>query len=253
MEETFSFQEILNTLKKRLWLIISIIFGALIISAIITFFIMTPQYEASTQILVNQSENENEQSPTTDVESSRELISTYNVIITSPAILEPTIEKINYDSEVNDLRSKVNVSAEEESQIATVTVEDSDPQRAVMLANTISETFEEQIPNIMNVDNVSILSEAQLAESDAPVSPQPALNLILAIMIGTIAGIGLALLLDLLDKSIKSEQDVEKELGLPLLGVVPLIKEEENKKNDKNNSSSSKSRSSIRERERKTS
>lgn len=229
MEETISIQKIFEALKKRIILIFVVTAGALILGALITFFIMTPKYEASTQILINQSQAENEELTSTDLQSSRELMSTYNVIMTSPAILDSVIENTDFDGSVNDLRSSVTVEAEEESQVATVTIENSNPQTAVSLVNTLARTFEQEIPNIMDVDNVSVLSEAQLADSESPVSPQPLLNLAIAILIGLSIGIGLAILFEFLDKSIKDEKDVEEHLTLPILGVVPMMEEQERK------------------------
>lgn len=245
MEDKISLQEILQNLKKHSGLIIAITLVSLIVSAVVTFFILTPQYQASTQILVNQAQNEEAQSSTADIESSRELISTYNVIITSPAILEPTINSTNFNGSVADLRSKITVSAEEESQIATVTVQDEDPERVVVLANTIGQTFEQNISNIMNVDNVSILSEAQTVDSENPVTPQPFLNLAIALFVGLITGICIAFLLEYLDKSIKTEQDIEKKLSLPVLGSVPNMQVNDIKENSRNKSFNKESRSNI--------
>ncbi|GEK57696.1 YveK family protein [Marinococcus halophilus] len=250
MEENISIQELYQVLKKRIVFILSITLIAVIISAIVTFFILTPKYEASTQILVNQSQNGNEEISSTDLQSSRELVSTYNIIMTSPAILEPVIEETNFDGSTSDLQAKINVESEEESQVATVTVNDTNPQKAVLLANTLAQTFENEIPNIMDVDNVSVLSEALSEDTNAPVSPQPILNLGIALIIGLIVAVSLAFVLEFLDKSIKSEQDIEKNLKLPILGTVPIMPENEvnNSLNNKTNS-----RSNIREKDRKTS
>lgn len=250
MEETVNIQQIVQTLKKRIVFILTTTLLFLILGAIVTFFIMIPRYEASTQILVNQSQEENQEAPTTDIESSRELISTYNVIMTSPAILEPVIENANFDGSVGELRSKINVSAEEESQVASVTVSDSDPEKAVILANTLGRTFEERIPNIMNIDNVSILSEAQLEESNNPVSPNPSLNLIASLMIGLLVGIGFAFVSEFLDRSIKNEEDVEKELALPLLGTVPMMSTQEFNYTPKDNLSKNNFRANKRDKQR---
>lgn len=250
MEDTINLKELLGTIKKRISLILSVTLITIILSAFITFFILTPKYEASTQILVNQSQNNNEELSSTDLQSSRELISTYNVIMTSPAILEPVIERSNFNGSIGDLRSKINVEAEEESQVATVTIEDESPQVAVNLVNTLAQTFEEEISNIMDVDNVSILAEAQIEDSNSPVSPQPILNLFVGFIIGALLGLGLAFLLEYLDKSIKNENDIEKELEIPILGVVPEINEKEFSKNENINSNI---RAKSRGVERKTS
>lgn len=252
MQETFSLQEIFQTLKKRSFFIIATVLIALSISALITFFILEPKYEASTQVLVNQAQSGNEEVTSSNIQSSRELISTYNVILTSPAILEPVVQETNFDGSAADLRSNVTVSAEEESQVVNLTIENNDPQVAVSLANTIAETFEQEISNIMDIDNVSILSEAQISESSSPVSPQPGLNLMVALVVGLILGTGIAIALEFLDKSIRNEQDIEKELDLPILGVIPTMEDGEFK-NSSNRNNGLNLRTKNRESERKTS
>lgn len=233
MDDNIKLAEVIKVFKKNLVFIAFITLGSLIISAIITFFIMTPKYEASTQILVNQSQNEGDELSSTDLQSSRDLINTYNVILTSPAILEPVIENTSFDGTIEDLRSNINVTAEEESQVATITVESEEPTNAGELANTLAQTFEQEISNIMDVDNVSILSEAQ--SSEMPVSPKPLINLMLALIFGFLIGTSIAFLLEYLDKSLKTEQDVEKELGIPILGVVPIMASEETKRSSTEN------------------
>lgn len=227
MGESMSLKEIMDILKKRSIFIIVFMLISFIVAMILTFFIIEPKYEASTQILINQSQSSQEELTSTDLQSSRDLINTYSVIITSPSILETVIEKTNYEGTISELRSKIDVTSEEESQVATITVNESNPQIAVSLANNLSETFKNEIPNIMDVNNVSVLSEAKFENSNSPVSPQPIINLVISLLIGLIVGVGLALLKEVLDKSIKDEQDLERELGLPILGIVPFMQEEE--------------------------
>lgn len=252
MEGKINIQELLESMRKNLIIIVSFILIGLVSSAVITFFLITPQYQASTQILVNQSQNENANLSSTDLESSRELISTYNVIITSPTVLEPVMEETNFQGSLEELRSKIEVSAEENSQITTITIEDSEPRIARTLTNTLAQTFEQQIPNIMSVDNVSVLSDAQLLNNGEPVSPQPILNLFIGTALGLVIGVGVALLIEYFDKSIKDEQDIEKELELPILGVIPTMRETEFNKSPNQTNLNKSMRSKNRE-ERKTS
>ena len=88
MEETISLKELLETLKKRLLLIVSITLIAAIVSGVVSYFFLTPIYQASTQILVNQKKSEQSLYSTSEVQTNLQLINTYNVIITSPAILD---------------------------------------------------------------------------------------------------------------------------------------------------------------------
>lgn len=252
MKNNLDIKDIINPIKKYKHLILLVTLVAIIVSSIITFFGMTPKYEASTQILVNQNQDSDQSITSQEVQSNRELINTYNVIMTSPAILEPVIENTSSEISVNELRDKITVEAEADSQIATITVEDESQRQAVNLANTIARVFEEEVTNIMNVDNVSILSEAQMNEELSPISPKPLLNIVTAIIFGLMLSLGLAFLIEYLDKSIKTEQDIEKEIGMPVLGVVPVMSEKDMKTALSNKKTNLNSRSKVRENEKKS-
>ncbi|TXK91141.1 capsular biosynthesis protein, partial [Parageobacillus sp. SY1] len=112
----------------------------------------------------------------------------------------------------------------------SVTVQDPDPAMAAKIANKTADVFKNEIVKIMNIDNVSILSKAEVKENQAPVKPKPLLNMAIAFVVGLMTGVGLAFLLEYLDNTIKTETDVEKHLGLPVLGAVSIISAEESKK-----------------------
>lgn len=242
MEETISLRELFQTLKKRLSLIIIITILATTVSGLVSFFLLTPIYQTSTQLLVNQSGN-NEQAMynVNDIRTNLELINTYNVIIKSPRILELVQEELNLDRSVGSLNSQIQVSSQQNSQVLAITVQDENPAMAVNIANTVANVFQRELPEIMNVDNVSVLAAAQLAENPSPIKPRPALNMAIALVVGLMIGVGLAFLLEYLDNTIKTEQDVEKLLELPVLGAIPVMTE-----NDQRGESARENRGSTR-------
>jgi capsular polysaccharide biosynthesis protein len=223
MEETISLRELFETLKKRLALIIIITVIATATSGVVSYFFLTPIYQASTQILVNQSKSEQQMYNYNEVQTNIQLINTYSVIIKSPAILELVIKELDLDQTVTELQEKIQVASEKDSQVATITVQDPDPQRAADIANTIASVFKQEIVKIMNVDNVTILSKAEVGDQPTPVKPKPALNMAIAFVVGLMTGVGIAFLLEYLDNTMKTEQDIEKLLELPVLGVVSTI------------------------------
>ncbi|MBA9025665.1 YveK family protein [Peribacillus huizhouensis] len=216
MEETISISDIFNTLKKRWKLIVFLAVVAALISGGITYFVITPVYHASTQILVNQ-KNENNQIDATQLKVNIDVINTYSVIIKSPAILDKVKANLNLTESVAQLNQKITVNSQDNSQVFSLAVQHSNPAMSVQIANEVAETFQREIPAIMNVDNVTILAKA---ENPIHVGPNPLLNISIAVVVGLMLGIGLAFLLEYLDNTLKDERDVEIYLGLPVLGSI---------------------------------
>ncbi|WP_217586483.1 YveK family protein [Lentibacillus saliphilus] len=229
MEETISLQEIFVVIKKRLLLIISLVIGAGLIAAGISYFVLTPTYQSTSQFIVNQGQQDpTAQYNVNDIRTNLELISTYNVIIKSPAVLDDVVADLDLPYSSGVLGEKIQVSSEQNSQVVTVTATDPSSSMATEIANTVVEVFQEKIPVLMNgVDNVSVLSEAKTAADPTPVSPKPLLNIAIAIVLGGMVGVGLAFLLEYLDTTVKTEQDIEKHLKLPVLGIVTHVSESE--------------------------
>ncbi|MFE4121336.1 YveK family protein [Priestia sp. YIM B13486] len=227
MEETISLRDLFQVLRKRLWLIALIAIIAATISAVISFFVLTPVYQTSTQILVNQAKSEQQLYNAGAVQTNVQLISTYNDIIKSPAILDTVIEELKLDGSAKSLSGQIQVTSAENSQVALITVQDTNAKRATEIANTTASVFQQKVPKIMNmnIDNVSILSKADLAASKSPVKPQPVLNIAIALVVGLMVGIGLSFLLEYLDNTVKTEQDIENILELPVMGVITNIKD----------------------------
>ena len=233
MEETISLKELFAVLRKRLSLILILTFTAATISAIISFFVITPVYQVSTQLLVNRSivgENFN----TNEVQTNIQLKNTYSGIITSPAILDIVSNELNGEYTTGELKEKISVQNQNDTQILTLVVEDTNPHEAAKIANTTAEVFQTEVVRIMNVDNVTILAPAEVTDSISPVKPKPILNIAIALVVGLMAGIGLAFLLEYLDNTIKTEQDIENHLELPVLGVITTISESEMKVTKRN-------------------
>jgi capsular polysaccharide biosynthesis protein len=234
MEETISLKELMETMRKRLRLILSITFIAVLISGIVSYFVLTPIYQESTQLLVNQSKGVQTQYQYSEVQANLQMINTYNVIIKSPAILEEVIKELNLNMTVSELVSKITVQNDTNSQVVNLSVTDPNPTKAAEIANKIADVFKTQIVKIMSVDNVSILAKATVPSHPSPVKPKPLLNLAIALVVGLMVGIGLAFLLEYLDNTVKNEQDIEKLIGVPVLGVIATMdtaKLKESKKN----------------------
>ncbi len=226
MRDTIGIVDLFVILKKRWRMIVVFTFIAGLAGGAITNYLLTPIYQTSTQILVNQKKTE-QGFDISSMQSSVELINTYSMIIKSPAILEKVNNEYKLVQKTEELEQKISISSQEGSQVFILEVKDSDPVRAVHIANAVSTTFQKEIPKIMNVDNVNILAKAELKEDPDPVSPNLLFNITISIVIGMMAAAAIVLLLELVDKTFKNDQDVEAFLGLPVIGSIELIPEME--------------------------
>lgn len=227
MEETISLQDLFKTLRKRASLIAFMTIIAITLSGIISFAFLTPIYQASTQILVNQTNQEQQSLNAQDIQTNLQLINTYNVIIKSAAILTKVNEELDLDMSVADLNQKITVNSEQNSQVVTISVQDESPAQAVKIANATASVFQEEIVILMNVDNVNVLAPAEIPEKPSPIKPNPKLNMAIAAVIGLMIGVGIAFLLDYLDTTMKNEEDIDEVLGLPVLGLISPIPDED--------------------------
>ncbi|MEW4225649.1 YveK family protein [Rossellomorea marisflavi] len=222
MEETISLRELIQTLRKRLSLIVLITLTAIFVSGGVSFFLLTPVYESSTQLLVNQSKSDQSAyNNPGQIQTNLQLINTYKEIITSPVILDKVSKDLGMKT--SDIQSQMTVSNQNDSQVVSLAVQDTDPEKAAEIANKTAEVFQKDIPGIMNVDNVTVLTRAEVGEKQSPVKPKPVLNIAIAAVVGLMIGIGLSFLLEFMDNTIKTEQDVEKALGVPVLGSIARI------------------------------
>lgn len=225
MEEEISLVELFSVIKKRLSMIVSLGLVGLITSSVFTFFIATPQYNAATQILVNRTTESTEGIQLNDINTNVQMINTYKDIIKGPVILDEVSQNLKNNLSANELSEKIEIATQENSQVFSLSVTDENPYEAADIANAVADTFQKEIGNIMNVDNVTIISEAS-ANTD-PVSPNVVVNLVIGLLLGLILGVGLAFVYEFLDKTVKDEKFITDNLGWTNLGKISEMSEDE--------------------------
>lgn len=223
-------KDYIQILRKRLILIVSVILATCLLTGLISFFVLDPTYQASTKLIVNKT-NENTTIGQVDINSVNlniRLIDTYKEIIKTSAIMDKVVaEHPEFGLTSEQLTRLVRVSSVNNTQVMTLSVQDESYAKAANIVNAVSNVFIKEIPSIIKVDNVSLLAAADPEKSPSPVKPRPVLNLAIAFIVSAIAAIGVSLLLEYLDDSIRTESDVEQYLGFPTIGTIPKVKEEE--------------------------
>jgi len=221
LEEEIDLREYLQVIRRRFWIIALITIAAVLLSAVLSYFYVNPVYEASVTLMVIKKER-----PIDDYSTillNRQLVKSYGEIAKSRTVLEAVVGELNLDLSAEELRERVKVSPVPDTEIIKVTVEDTDPTQAMVIANAIAQEFKERVIGIVKADNVEVIDPA--VEPTTPVRPRPRLNMAIAAVLGLMSGTFLVFLLEFLDNTIKGPDDVERYLGLPVLGIIPEIRE----------------------------
>lgn len=220
MENTLDLSKFMNAIKKNWKLIVLLPIILMLISLLVTVFLMKPKYEANTQVLVNQKEK-NSELMAQEVQSNIQLVNTYSEILKSPRIIEDVAKK-NSKYSAEDIKGMLTVTTQAESQILNVNVKNGSKKDAEKVANDIANVFSDKMPEIMNVDNVSVLSKAN--GTATKVSPNLLLNLAIGLILGIIIAMMIVVLKELFDRRIRTEEDVKRELDIPVLGSIQKLK-----------------------------
>lgn len=222
MEQELDLYEIWQVIAKRWLLIIILPLLAVAVSAVISLFILVPQYQAFTTILVMKP-GETAQILYQDIQVSRQLVDTYREIARSATVLNKVVANLQLPYSTEDIRNQVDVTSVRNTEIINISATDPDPEAARDIANEVARVFMSEVVEIYKVENVSLIDRA-IAPGE-PISPRVQLNIAVAFAVGLMAAVGLAFLQEFLDKTIKTPEDIQKHLQLPVLGIIPYVEE----------------------------
>ena len=224
--EEISLLELFEGIKKRfIWIILAALLGGGI-AFLASEFLIQPKYEATTTLILGKPadyDDKNQGLEYNQVLLNQKLVSTYSEIIKSRAIADEVIENLQLDFTLERFKEEVEVVTVKDTELISVVVKDSIPERAMDIANETAEILRDKIQTIMKVDNVKILDEAILPEEQ--VSPRIKRNVALGALLGIMISTFAAVSLELLDTRVKTADELQERFGLPVLGVIPKVKE----------------------------
>ena len=223
MEDTLSLKDVLGILRRRFWIVLVVVFIALVLAALLSYVILPPVYQVDTSLIVNEKQNTTQATNSIDygqIQTSQALAVTYAKIITSRAVLQDTIDTLRLPETVKELTNMTTVQVEGQTEIISISVKDQDAIRAANIANAMANSFIAQLPTLVNrVENVSVIDRAVPVTDQ--VSPRPFLNIAVALVAACMLGVLLAFLVDYFDDTVKTADDIKKLFGLRVLAVVP--------------------------------
>lgn len=222
-ENTISLQEIAYALKKRWKLIALITIGATLISAILSFFVIKPQYEASTKLFIGKQESQdNNAYNSSDVMMYQQLMKTYAELAKTSDLVTKAVDNAGLDfnnKQIKELLKNLQATPSADTQILDLKYKGKSPKEVLEITEAITNEFILESKKLIPNGNIQIIQAPQLPEK--PVSPNKKLNILIAFVLGLMVGVGVVLLLEYLDNTFKSREELEKTLDLPIIGTIP--------------------------------
>lgn len=222
-ENTISLQEIAYALKKRWKLIALITIAATLVSAILSFFVIKPQYEAKAKLFIGKQETqENNAYNNSDVMMYQQLMKTYAELVKTSDLVTKAVKSANLDYNQNEIKgvlNNLNVTPSADTQILDLSFKGKNPKEVLKVTEAITDEFISESKELIPNGNVQVIQKPQLPEN--PVSPNKKLNILIAFVLGLMIGVGIVLLLEYLDNTFKSREELEKTLDLPIIGAIP--------------------------------
>ena len=223
-EQVISISEIFEALKKRWISIVSITLVATLISGILSFFVIKPTYEVSTKVFIGKEESNQEGYNTNDIQMYQKLLQTYAETIKTNEVVQAAINSTNNtDLTVPAVKGALTVTPVSDTQILQIKYQNKNPEVAKEVLESITNEFvilaKELVPN----GNVRVIEAVQLPEN--PVAPNKKMNVAIAFLLGLMVSVGLVFLIEYLDNTFKSKEELERELDIPVVGIIPEVEE----------------------------
>ena len=214
-------RDYLLLIRKKLWVIILFTFVVGIISYYIIFYCMEDIYQADTTLYVDTSIGNN--FTQAELMAGRYLAQDYQELVKSRTITETVIEQLNIKNlTANEVARMVKVNLVSDTRVFKISVQHTDRQLVAVIANTVAEIFIDRTVNLMKISNINIIDKAEVPLS--PIKPNRQGIMILAILLGLSVSSGIIILMEYLDDSVKTSEDIERNIELPVIGAIPMFK-----------------------------
>jgi len=220
-EQVISLSEIFEALKKRWIMIVAITVVATLISGVLSFFVIDPVYEASTKVFIGKEESDDVAYNSSDINMYQQLLQTYAQAIKTKDLASRALDDLSYDLEPSTVISNLTVNPITSTQILEIKYKSKDPKEAKEVLKNVTDEFIVTAKDLVPNGNVRVIEEVELPES--PVSPNKTMNIAIAFLLGLMVSVGLVFLIEYLDNTYKSKEQLEKELDIPVLGTIPDV------------------------------
>lgn len=222
-------QEFVKLLRTR-WVTICVTVAVAVLGAVAFSMLTTPLYQSSTRLFVSTKGGSSLSEAYQGNLASQERVISYAELLTGETLAQRTIDKLGLETSATELQENIKATAKPGTVLIEVEVRDASAVRARDIANTMSEEFVAMIRELETPEDgarpdsrVVIEQRASIAED--PVVPDTKKNLAIGFVVGVVLGVGIALVRDLLDNTVKARETLEEIIGAGIVGSIPLDKE----------------------------
>lgn len=222
--EELDLKQLFNIFWSKKVQIILIVLIFIVLGVIYTIGFTTPMYSSSTTLLLAGSESSGGETTnsitTTDITLNSKLVSTYSVLVRSKDVLSQVISNLGMDISWESLRNNVKVSSVEDTEVIEISVTTNNAENSANIANEIAKVFTEKVAEIYNINNVHVVDEAEVENSPSNINHER--DVIIFAFIGLVVAVIYVLLANMLDTTVKTAEDIEKEFKIPVIASIPV-------------------------------
>lgn len=211
--------ELLNLLKKHLRLVIALPIACAVLVGAYSVMFMPNTYTATTSMYVLTNQDESMGNLSTDLSASQMVANDVTTLLESNRVQKATADDLGLES-LKDF--KVTVSSATTSRVIELSVTGTDPELVARVANSIAENVSAISQDVMKVQAVNIIDQALTPQ--APSGPSRTLYVAVALMGGLFAAVAIVVLADMLNTKVRTADEVEELLGIPVIGRIPAVK-----------------------------
>ncbi len=224
--EEIDLKELFQTFWNKKIHILLITLILIVIGIIYTIGFVTPMYTSSTTLVLAASDKTTETNKqaetitTTDVTLNSKLVATYSELVKSKNVLRQVISNLGIKVNEEDLRNNVTVSSVKETELIEITVSNENASYAAKIANEIAKVFTAKVGEIYNINNVHVVDEAEVSTNPSNINHTK--DIVIFAFIGIVISVMYVLIANMLDTTVKTQEDIEKAIKIPVLATIPI-------------------------------
>lgn len=213
--------ELFKALKKNILLIVVISILCAVVGFVSSMFLINKKYSSEATIYITPKVTEQGTIDYNSIQTNSKMVNNYMEILKSETILTKVANQIGVES-CEEVQNTLTITNPENTELISISSETTDPKLSQQIVSLTVSTFTEDMMDILNLNNVTTINEAKVNSN--PVSPSKAKFTILGFGIGLVVSCGYVCITYLFDKRLRTRDEAENFLGIPVLATVPLKK-----------------------------